>query len=188
MKKIFWLFACLFLVSCASDPVKRQQVALEETSRMQPTSESLSSFVNFELADMTLSLEVQERSEKVKVAQTLEMKLQEKLMPLIESWNTRSRLAGEERSIEIQTKIFSLHVVSGGARFFAGALVGESHIDMDLVIVEKETGKVIGQTRIRRASSAMSGAWSIGRSDKNLLDYIVDIAHQYLVNNYENNE
>ena len=39
----------------------------------------------------------------------------------------------------------SLYVVSGGARFFSGALVGESYIDMDLVVVEKKTGKVIGQ-------------------------------------------
>lgn len=187
MKRIFLVFICFFLISCASDPAKRQQVAIEETARMQPTSEKLSSFSHFELANMTLSQEVQERSEKVDIAVKLEEKLKEKLMPLINSWNVKSGSGDSGRTLEIQTKIHSLHVVSGGARFFAGALVGESHIDMDLIVVEKETGKVIGQTRIRRASSAMSGAWSVGRSDRNLLDYIVDIAHEYLVKNYERN-
>ncbi len=187
MKKSFLVFVCFFLISCASDPAKRQQVAIEETGRMQPTTEKLSSFNHFQLADMTLGPEVQERSEKVEIAEKLEEKLKEKLMPLISSWNSASGSGDSGRVLEIQTKIHTLHVVSGGARFFAGAFLGESHIDMDLVVVEKGTGKVVGQTRIRRASSAMAGAWSVGRSDRNLLDYIVDITHQYLVKNYEKN-
>ncbi len=55
MKKIALVFICTFLVGCASDPAKRKLVAIEESSRMQPTAEPLSSFDNFKLADMTLA-------------------------------------------------------------------------------------------------------------------------------------
>jgi len=86
MKKIALVFICTFLVGCASDPDKRRLVAIEESSGMQPTSESLSSFDNFKLANMTLAPSVQTEPEKVVVAKRLEVKLKTKLDPLISNW------------------------------------------------------------------------------------------------------
>jgi hypothetical protein len=31
----------------------------------------------------------------------------------------------------------------------------------------------------------MSGGWSVGSTDKNLLNYIADISYEYLKNNYK---
>jgi len=59
---------------------------------------------------------------------------------------------------------------------------------MDLILVDKETGEEIGRTRIQRAAGAFAGAWSIGMTDKSLLDYIVDITYQYLVDNFQEAE
>lgn len=56
---------------------------------------------------------------------------------------------------------------------------------MQLKLTEKESGAVVGQVDIRRTASAMAGAWSIGKSDKNLMLYIADIAHQYLEDNFK---
>ena len=78
----------------------------------------------------------------------------------------------------------SLRIVSGGARFWAGALVGDSHIDLDLVLIDGKTGVVIEKARIRKEAGAMTGAWSIGKSDDNLHDYIAHIVHRYLLENY----
>jgi len=188
MKKITLVFICTFLVGCASDPDKRKLVAIEESSGMQSTSEPLSSFDNFKLADMTLAPSVQTEPEKVVVAKRLDVKLKTKLDPLISNWNAKSGYVQGGRTVEIQPRVVSLRVISGTTRFFAGAFAGQSEISMDLILVDKETGEEIGRTRIQRAAGAFAGAWSIGMTDKSLLDYIVDIAYQYLVDNYKEAE
>jgi hypothetical protein len=179
------IFICMFLFSCASDPEKRKLVAIEESSGMQSTAEPLSSFDNFNLADMTLDSSVQADTGKVEVAKMLEAKLKAKLDPLISSWNNKSGQVQGERAVEIQPRIISLRVISGTTRFFAGAFAGQSKISMDLVLVDKETDKEIGRTRVQRTADSFAGAWSIGMTDKSLLDYIVDITYQYLVDNYK---
>jgi hypothetical protein len=184
MKKIFLIFICAFLVSCASDPKKRKYVAIAESGGMQSTAEPLSSFDNFNLADMTLAPSVQTKPEKVIVAKRLDVKLKTKLNSLISGWNAGSGYVEGGRTLEIQPRVVSLRIISGTTRFFAGAFAGQSEISMDLILIDKETGKEIGRTRVQRAAGAFAGAWSIGMTDKSLLDYIVDITYQYLVDNY----
>ncbi len=191
MKKLGSLFLLLIVLAvsgCASDPAKRKLVAIEESSRMQPTAEPLSSFDNFKLADMTLAPSVQTEPEKVVVAKRLDVKLKTKLDPLISNWNAKSGYVQGGRTVEIQPRVVSLRVISGTTRFFAGAFAGQSEISMDLILLDKETGEEIGRTRVQRAAGAYAGAWSIGMTDKSLLDYIVDIAYQYLVDNYQEAE
>ena len=188
MNKIALVFICVFLVGCVSDPEKRKHVAIEESSGMQPTAESLSSFDNFKLADMTLAPSVQTEPEKVVVAKRLDVKLKTKLDPLISSWNAKAGYVQGGRTVEIQPRVVSLRVISGTTRFFAGSFAGQSEISMDLILLDKETGEEIGRPRVQRAASALAGALSYGRTDQRLLDYIVDIAYQYLANNYKEAE
>ena len=84
----------------------------------------------------------------------------------------------------VQPELVSLKIVSGGARFWAGAFAGSSSIDLDLKIVDSVTNQVIAKPRIARHAGAMTGAWSIGQSDENLHDYIASIVYQYLSKNY----
>ena len=103
--------------------------------------------------------------------------------PLLSEWNTtQSEVA--DGTLSIQTTLTQLKIVSGGARFWAGAFAGDSFIDMDLELVDKQSGEQIASVRIRRDADSMTGAWSIGKSDQNLDDYIVSIVHQYLTDNY----
>jgi hypothetical protein len=55
---------------------------------------------------------------------------------------------------------------------------------MDLILVEEKTGNKIGSARIDKSASGMKGGWSVGATDKALPDLIVDIAYQYLSQNY----
>jgi hypothetical protein len=43
---------------------------------------------------------------------------------------------------------------------------------------------VVANPRIRRTADAFAGGWSAGATDKDLLDYVADIAYQYLVDSY----
>jgi hypothetical protein len=63
-------------------------------------------------------------------------------------------------------------------------MAGDSSIDMDLVITAQGTDQQVAKPRIIRSAAAMTGGWSIGKSDQNLLDYIASIAYQYMTVNY----
>ncbi len=147
MKKIILVFICIFIAGCASDPEKRRQVAVAESSLMRPTIKSLESFDNFKLTDMILASSVEAKPEKVEVAKILEMKLKAKLDPLISGWNAKSGQVENGRTVEIQPKVISLRVISGTTRFFAGAFAGQSEIRMDLVLVDRDWKNTYSEKR-----------------------------------------
>lgn len=181
LSRLFLVLIVIRLMGCVANPEKRKAVAEEESVRMTSTSEPLVNFGRFELAPMALSSEVQARPEKVKVAEKSEQIFREQLLPMLEQWNSQ---AHNGSTLEIRPKMLRLRVPSSGSRFWIGAFGGKSHVDMQLSLVEKETGGSIVQTRVKRNASAMAGAWSIGRSDRNFLLYVADIVKRYLEDNY----
>lgn len=189
MKKAFVCLMIGLLAGCSSKPESKENrivtAAKAESSRLAAPSQPLSAFADFELRPMELSAGVSERKEKVKVAEQLEARLQARLLPLIEQWKADGSRPQTGGTLLIQPKLQALRVVSGGARFWVGAWSGESFIDMNLELIDGATGATIANPRISRTASAMGGAWTIGATDKNLLNYIVEIAHQYLVDNYQ---
>ncbi len=84
----------------------------------------------------------------------------------------------------IEPIVQKLRVVGGAARFWAGAFVGESFIDLDLKLTDSETREMITTPHVQQNSGAWAGAWSIGATDRNMLDYVTDIVHRYLEVNY----
>jgi len=183
MKKVFICLLVLVLGGCAANPAKLATVAQEESARMAPTSEPLSAFGKFELQPMTLSDAVSSDSGKVRQAKVLEEKLRAKLLPLFEEWERDADQTG--RKLLVQPALVNLRIVSGGARFWVGAFAGDSSIDMDLKLVDADTGKLIGQPRINKGSGGVAGGWTVGATDRNLLDYVAAISNQYLMANYK---
>lgn len=150
---------------------------------MAPPAKRFSSYANYELRPMVLSLAIQNEPGKVEAAGNLETALKAKLQPLLDQWKANAS-SGRSGTLIIEPQLESLRIVSGGARFWAGALVGDSNIDMDLLFTDQAAGQQIAKPRIARHADAMTGGWSIGRSDQNLLDYIASMAYQYLAANY----
>jgi hypothetical protein len=108
--------------------------------------------------------------------------LEAKITPLLGEWRAAS--GDGSGTLVIQPDAVKLKIVSSGARFWGGALAGESNVDINLRLINKASGKVIANPRIARSAGSMSGAWSIGATDQNLLRYVVDISYQYLAENY----
>ncbi len=177
------MLSLLLLVGCASNPNRRTDIIKDEVSSMTAPSEKLSNFARYELAPMAMSEGVSEKPDKVAEVKRLEGLLVAKLSPLLDEWNA----AGSGRSggtLKIQPDVRDLRVVSGGARFWVGGMAGDSHINMDLRLTEKETGRQVGSPSVSRSASGMGGGWTVGATDRNLATYIVDIAYQYLVDHY----
>jgi len=180
--RVITISLLVLLTACAADPAKIQQVAEEEAERLQAPSKQLSSFAEYELKSMTFDDAIKAEKGKLEEAQEFEQNLQAKILPLLKEW--RESGTGGQDTLFIEPDLRKIRVVSGGARFWAGALTGDSFIDMDLKLVDGATGESIGDVRIYRDAGAMSGAWSFGKSDQNLDDYVVNIIHQYLSDNY----
>jgi len=161
---------------------KRRPAGAAVPTQMSPPSEKLSSFAEFELSPITMSPEIADGAKKQAYAEKLGNMLETKITPLLGEWRAASD--GGSGTLVIQPDVVKLKVVSGGARFWVGAMAGESKVDMSLRLIDKASGKVIASPRIARSAGSMSGAWSFGATDQNLLRYIVDIANQYLVENY----
>ena len=173
----------LFAAGCASKPEDRQAIAQAEVARMAPPTEPLSNFARFELAQLALSPDVEADSKKVAQAGILEAKLRARLQPLLDGWNAAG--SRSNRVLVIEPTLQQLRIVSGGARFWVGAMAGESIVDIDLKLVEQISGRRIAQARVTRGSGAMAGGWSVGATDRNLHDYVVDICHEYLAQSYQ---
>ena len=188
MKNAFVYLTIIFLAGCSANPSRIASTAKQESSRLGVTSRPLSEFSNFELRPMELSAGVSDQKEKVVMAKQLENKLSKKLLPLLEEWKADGSMSRTAGTLLIQPQLQSLRIISGGNRFLAGSWAGDSLIDLNLKLADGQTGAIIANPRISRTSSAMGGAWSMGKTDKQLMDYIVGISHQYLVDNYKKQE
>jgi hypothetical protein len=177
------LVMCIALAGCAATPEKLESVGQTEAARLAPPAKSFSSYANYQLMPMVLGPAVQSESRKVEEAEKLDTKLREKLEPLIEQWQAAPP-DGRSGTLLIEPQLAALRIVSGGARFWAGGLAGNSTIDLDLLFTDQASGQQVAKPRIAREADAISGGWSIGKSDQNLHDYIVSIAYQYLTDNY----
>jgi hypothetical protein len=172
-------FGC---ASSGSNAEKRRQIAIQEVSRMMQPSRKLGGFAQYELKPLTMSPEVRENEKKVAYAEKLEEMIEVKISPLLDEWRSSGR--SSTGTLAIQPEVARLKIVSGGARFWAGAWAGTSQVDLTLKLIDQASGEIIASPRIDRSSDAMAGAWSGGATDQNLLRYIVDITYQYLVENY----
>jgi hypothetical protein len=187
MKQVALGFAVLILAvtGCASDPAKRAAVAEVEVARLATTAKPLSEFRDYELRPILMSTGVAADGDKVEVSRDLGAKIQARVHPLLDRWRAQKGQAASGATLIIEPKVQELRVISGGARFFLGAMMGESFIDMDIKLTDSATGQTIGNARVRRSADSWGGAWSVGATDRNLLDYITDIVHHYLEVNYK---
>jgi hypothetical protein len=169
------------VTGCASDPGRRLEVAREESARLAAPTTPLSAYGKFELKPIQASPEVANEPRKVAATKDLEARLQARLQPLLAEWNAQGATGPTAaKTLVVQPRVVKLQIFSGATRFFAGALAGDSSIDMDLELFDAAHGVVIAKPRIARSASALAGAWSVGATDRNLMDYIADIACQYL--------
>ena len=168
------------LAGCASDPGARRETIVKEQSGQLPAPRTpLSSYERFELKPMEMADSVGNDQAKAAVAKDLETRLQAVLQPMLTRWSAAS---GQRpaRTLIVQPRVTQLRVIHGATRAFVGAFAGDSSITMDLELRDAATGAVIAKPSIARNANAMAGAWSFGATDRNLLDYITNIASEYL--------
>lgn len=183
MKKLTALFLIALLAGCAPNPADVKEVAVAKTVQLEKPSKPLSSFADYELEPVKFSKGMRVDRRKDRHLAILNEKVREKLLPLFSSWKSPGD-GSRSGTLIVEPEVTYLKIVGGGARFWLGVFRGQSSINMTLRLIDGATKKVIAEPLINKNSGAWAGAWSIGRSDKNLHEYIAGIAYQYLVSNY----
>lgn len=179
---IIWVVA--LTTACAPDPAKVENVATAEASRLRAPSQPLSSFSRFELEPMTFSQPIMAEEGKMREAREFEIAYNLRIRGLLDKWNTNVQ-SGARDTLVVRTELVGLRIISGAARFWAGAFAGDSFLDLDLILVNKHTGEEISNVRVRKNADAMGGAWSVGQTDQNLDQYVIEIVRTYLSNSYQ---
>ena len=184
MRALMIISIAALLTACTPDPAKVESVAAVEASRLAAPSQPLSSFSRFEMTPMTFGQPIRAEEGKMREAREFEIAYRIRITGLLDQWNTNVQ-AGARDTLVVKTDLVGLRIVSGGARFWAGAFAGDSFLDLDLKLVNKHTGEQISNVRVRKNADAMGGAWSVGQTDQNLDQYVIEIVRTYLSDNYQ---
>ncbi len=75
---------------------------------------------------------------------------------------------GAPGTLVVDGYVEDLRIVGGGARFWAGAFAGKSHMDVKVVAHDAATGALVSEQLIQSDNNAFGAAWSFGASDRGL--------------------
>jgi hypothetical protein len=150
-----------------------------------PPANALAGYDKYELAPIAMGPPYAGNEGKEKAKEKIQGYMTAQTGPIIEQWNKDAAGNTRGQTLVIEPRIEKLKVVSGGARFWGGALAGDSYVVMKFRIVEQPSGKQLAEPEFYQRASAMSGAWTFGGQDKDMLNRIVSLANHYLESNYK---
>jgi len=92
--------------------------------------------------------------------------------------DTGAKLPG--KSLRVGVKIPDMRIASFGARFWGGALAGNSFMNVELELVDAASGKVLRTETISSSNNAWGAAYAFGGSDRSLPTDMGQIVAEYL--------
>jgi hypothetical protein len=150
-----------------------------------PPTEQLSNFSQFEMTKIVLEPPYAGQPANEKALLKIEENVSAKMAPTLLAWNARTSTTGPARTLLIQPVITEIKFISGGSRFWGGALAGSSAVILHARLTEKETGKVIATPQFYARAAAMGGAWTFGGTDNAMLVRIANRLTTYLNANFD---
>jgi hypothetical protein len=142
----------------------------------QAPARALSEYAHYELRDIQAKVEVHP---KVMKKLTAELKL--RIGEALARWNAEGAKPGRAGTLAVEMVITDMKFVSGGKRFWAGALAGGSHSAAEVRLVDVESGQVVETEKFEHKAGAVSGSFSIGAADNAMLDRLAASAAQWVI-------
>ncbi len=85
------------------------------------------------------------------------------------------------KSLRVGMKVADMRIASFGARFWGGALAGNSFMNVELELVDAASGKTLRTETISSSNNAWGAAYGFGASDRSLPSDMGRIVAEYLV-------
>lgn len=87
----------------------------------------------------------------------------------------------KEGAVIVQAELTSMRIVSRAARFWVGAMAGNSDMSVHVKLVDAATGSVVDESDISGDTNAFAGGWSIGGADSSLPARVGGHVAEYVV-------
>jgi hypothetical protein len=159
--------------------------ALAESPQNPPPASAFAGYDKYELLPIAMGPPYAGDEGKEQAKAKIQGYMTAETNPIIEQWNTDAAGSTRGQTLVIEPRIEKLKVVSTGARIWAGAFAGDSYVIMKIKIAEQPSGTVLAEPEFYQRASAMSGAWTFGAQDKDMMHRIVVLVNQYLQSNYK---
>jgi hypothetical protein len=150
-----------------------------------PPAKPFSAYNGFELRPLQLDAADAAQRGKDNAAAKVQDNFDAIVQPVVAEWNTRRPAVEGTPRLVIEPRIDNIKKVGGATRFFAGGMAGDSHVTMHLRIVEQPGGTVIAEPEFYQRAAAISGAWTMGAQDNDMLRRIAQVVADYLRNNFD---
>jgi hypothetical protein len=147
----------------------------------KPATVSLASFANIEIMPVVIDPPFDTSSANKKAAKKINTYLREHMAEALPTVNALDKSEGS--TLLIKPRIKEIKYIGWVARFWAGTLAGSSAVLMDATYLNKDTGQVISQPEFYNHSFRAAGAWTMGATDRLMLD---NVARQIIKYSAEN--
>lgn len=147
---------------------------------------AFSEFKNFELKELSIAAPFGEEEINQKARAKLQAELDLKLSGVVDGWNqSADKRSSASGSLVIEPRIREIKYVSGSSRFWGGAMSGDSGVVVEVKYSSKNTGEVVSHAIFYQHANAMGGAWSVGGTDKAMLNRMGTLIMEFTMNNFD---
>lgn len=147
-----------------------------------PPASKLQGFARYELRELTMGPPFAGQKPNEAAATRVREQIAKDVAPLIEKWNGAAA-TDTDKTLVLEPRIEDIRFISGGKRFWAGAMAGDSHIVIKMKITAS-TGALVAEPEFYQRASGTAGAWSMGGHDNSMLPRVVGLMVEYLNANY----
>jgi hypothetical protein len=158
-------------------------VAQAEPQNPPPTN-PLAGYDKYEFAALRMDAPYAGQAPNEKAKAKMQQFFDAETAPIVAQWNTEATGGTRGQSLAIEPRVEKIKFIGGGARFWAGALAGDSYVVIKVKVTEQPSGTVLAEPEFYQRAAAMSGAWTFGAQDNDMLHRIVTLMNHYLEANY----
>lgn len=145
-----------------------------------PPTEALGGFDRYELTPAVLVGEYAGQPANEKALESFQRNFDERVGPWVAEQNAKPASHEPARTLIIEPRIDKVRFISGGARFWAGALAGSSRVLVKMKLIDKASGAVVAEPEFYQHAKGMAGAWTFGAADNSMLIRTASMALEYL--------
>ncbi|WP_320044504.1 hypothetical protein [uncultured Desulfobacter sp.] len=86
----------------------------------------------------------------------------------------------ENPALLVKIKVSDMRIADFGARFWGGALAGNSYMYMRMKLMDATTGELVREEDFNSVNNSFAAAWNFGASDRSLPTDMAEIIADYL--------
>ncbi|MGO1000622.1 hypothetical protein [Lysobacter sp. CA196] len=148
-----------------------------------PPSVALKAYDRFELVPIAMDAPYAGQKSNEIARERLQANVDLRVPPILSEWNARPAATAAPRTLKIEPHIRHIRFISGGKRFFGGALAGGSAILVTVKLSDAGSGEVVAEPEFYQHANAWGAAYSFGGTDNAMNVRVSEMIATYLTAN-----